>query len=347
LARWLDALGVDRIEVGMPVVSEEDAAAAEMIASAGLRAEPWGFCRCIEGDVDACLSAGLKHIVLEAPTSPFKLQAYDLSQEKVLSRVTNTVEYALSRGLYVAFFAVDATRSEEDFLAQTVKAAARAGASELVLSDTLSVATPSTMARLTRRMIEWTDLPVMAHCHNDFGLGTACTLAAVQAGAEYVQVTVNGLGEKAGNTDIAEVAFALKVLMGYEHDLDLKKLQEVAGACEHLSKTPLAPQKPVVGEKAFMRESGVVISQLNSYPPAVEAYDPSIVGRQTKVVLGKKSGRSSVEYMINRLGLPPLSLGQTDLLVSKIKSLSLEKKGPVDVSEFKELVEAVRRDDPA
>ena len=207
LAQLLDALGVDRIEVGMPVVSTEDAAAAEMIAAAGLKAEPWGFCRCIKGDVDACIKAGLKHVILEAPTSPFKLKAYNLTKEKVLARIIDTIEYARSRQLYVAYFTVDATRSEEEFLAQVVQAAVDAGASELVLSDTLSVATPNTIADLTRKMIEWTDVPVMVHCHNDFGMGTACSLAGVQAGAEYVQVTINGLGEKAGNTDIAEVAF--------------------------------------------------------------------------------------------------------------------------------------------
>lgn len=344
LARLLDAVGVDRIEVGMPVISAEDQAAARDIVEAGLQAELWGFCRCLKGDIDACIDVGLQHVILEAPTSHHKLRAYSLTQEKVLARALSMIEYARNHGLYVAFFAVDATRTDEGFLTQVFQAAVEAGAQEAVLPDTLSVATPDTIAHLTAQVREWTDVPVMVHCHNDFGLATACSLAGVQAGASYVHVTVNGLGEKAGNADIAEVAFALSVLMGYRHNLNMEMLPELARLGERLSNVPLAPQKPVVGEKAFTRESGVVVSQLNTYPPAVEAYDPNLVGRQTEVVLGKKSGKSSVKYMLEKLGLPSLTDEQVKDMVVSIKELSLQKKSSLQEDEFIDLLMQFREE---
>lgn len=339
IARYLDQIGVDRIEVGMPVISQEDQAAAEEIAADGLRAELWGFCRCLKDDIDACLRAGIQSVILETPVSQYKLKAYDLTREKVIMRALNMIEYAREKGLYVAFFAIDATRTDETFLAEITRAAVEAGAQELVLADTLSVATPNTISYLVERTLEWTDVPLMIHCHNDFGLATACTLAGIQAGASYAHVTVNGLGEKAGNADLAEVAAVLATLMGYRHNLNMQMLPQLAELVERLSGVTLAPQKPIVGSNAFKRESGVVISQLNSYPPAVEAYDPIIFGRQTDVALGKKSGKSSIQYFLNKLGFSPMTDDEMQELILKVKELSLMKRRCIEESEFIGLLE--------
>lgn len=343
LARMLDEVGVDRIEVGMPVVSEEDWMAAKDIAAAGLTSQLWGFCRCVKGDIDACAETGLRHVLIEAPTSSQKLQAYDLTQEKVIERITTMVKYARQQGLYVAFFAVDATRTGDAFLERAFTTAVKAGAQEIVLADTLSVCAPATVAEFTAKILAWTKLPVMVHCHNDFGLATACTLAGAEAGASHVQVTINGLGEKAGNADLAEVAFALKVLLGYEHSVKMELLPRLAELGERLSGTPISAQKPVVGVRSFMRESGVVVAQLLTHPPSVEAYDPTVVGRQTEVVLGKKSGKSSVEFVLKKWGLPPLGADETERLMLAIKRLSLEKKTHVEKEEFLALMAEAKK----
>jgi isopropylmalate/homocitrate/citramalate synthase len=219
-------------------------------------------------------------------------------------------------------------------------AAVEAGAQELVLADTLSVASPDTISRLVEKIIKWTEVPLMIHCHNDFGLATACTLAGVQAGATYAHVTVNGLGEKAGNADIAEVAGALATLLGYRHSLNMQMLPQLAELVEKLSDFPLSPQKPIVGSNAFTRESGVVTSQLYTYPPAVEAYEPALFGRETEVVLGKKSGKSSIKYFLNKLGYEMLDDDEIQGLTLKVKDLSLREKRNITEQEFITLLDA-------
>jgi methanogen homocitrate synthase len=177
IAKMLDELGVDRIEAGMPVVSKEDKEAVELILKADLRAEIWGFCRAVKGDIDACIDVGVKHIICEIATSPHKMKAYNFTPEGVLDKVLDCLQYAKSRGLYTAFFAVDATRAELGYLETIYRKAVEEGkADEVVMVDTLGVASPETMFYLTKKLREWVNVPIMTHCHNDFGLGTACTL---------------------------------------------------------------------------------------------------------------------------------------------------------------------------
>jgi len=279
IAKMLDELGVDRIEAGMPVVSREDKEAVELIVNAGLKAEIWGFCRAVRGDIDACIDVGVKHIICEIATSPYKMKAYNFTPEGVLDKIVDCLQYAKGRGLYTAFFAVDATRADLRYLEAVYRKAIEVGkADEVVMVDTLGVATPETMFYLTKKLREWASVPIMTHCHNDFGMATACTLASVKAGADCAHVTLNGLGEKTGNADIAETAIAAR-LYGIPINIDMKKLYAAAKLAERLSRIPLSPLKPVVGEYVFYRESGVTAAQLISFPPAVEGYSPELVGR--------------------------------------------------------------------
>ena len=181
----------------------------------------------------------------------------------------------------------------------------------------------------------------MAHCHNDFGMGVACTMASVKAGAEYAQVTVNGLGEKTGNVDLAEIAVSA-ALYGIPSDLDMKKLYSAAKEVEKISKIPLSPLKAVVGENVFKRESGAVVAQLMTFPPAVEGFSPEVLGREREVVLGKKSGKSSLEYKFETLGLHPApeSIGE---ILGKVKELGATKKGLVSDEELRRIVEGCKK----
>jgi len=340
IAKALDELGVDRIEAGMPVVSKEDKEAVELILRAGLKAEIWGFCRAVKGDIDACIDVGVKHIICDIATSRYKMDAYHFAPKDVLGKVLDSLHYAKNRGLYTAFYAGDATRADLGFLETIYKKAVEVGnADEVVMVDTLGVATPETLFYLTKKLREWVRVPIMVHCHNDFGMATACTVASVKGGAECAHVTLNGLGEKTGNADMAETAIAAK-LYGIPFSINIKKLYSAAKLAEKLSKIPLSPLKPVVGENVFKRESGVTVAQLISFPPAVEGYSPEAVGREREVLLSKKSGRKSVEYKLEQLGVQATA-DQVNEVLKEVKELGMKKKGLVSDNEFRGIVEKI------
>jgi isopropylmalate/homocitrate/citramalate synthase len=337
IAKCLDELGVDRIEAGMPVVSREDKEAVELILRAGLRAEIWGFCRAVKGDIDACIDVGIKYIICEIATSSYKMKANNFTPEGVLGKVIDNLQYAKSRGLYAAFFAVDATRADLRYLESIYrKAVEEGGADEVVMVDTLGVATPETMLYMTRKLKEWVNVPIMTHCHNDFGMATACTLFSVKGGAGCAQVTLNGLGEKTGNADLAETVIAAK-LYGIPLTIDMKKLYGASKLVEEISRIPISPLKPVVGENVFKRESGVTAAQLISYPPAVEGYSPELLGREREVLLSKKSGKRSVEYKLEKLNVAATPT-QVDEILKRVKERGVKNKGLVSDDEFKDIV---------
>ncbi len=340
VAKMLDELGVDRIEAGMPVVSKEDKEAVELILNAGLKAEVWGFCRAVKGDIDACIDVGVKNIICEIATSPYKMHAYNYTPEWVLGRVVENLQYAKSRGLYTAFFAVDATRADLGFLESIYRKAIDEGkADEVVIVDTLGAATPETMLYLTRKLREWVNVPIMTHCHNNFGMATACTLFSVKGGADCAHATINGLGEITGNTDLAELSVALK-MYGVDTNIDMKKLYGASKLVEKMTKVSISPLKPVVGEYIYKRESGVTAAQLISYPPAVEPYSPELFGLEREVLLSKKSGKRSVEYKLEKLNFKAAP-EQVDEVLSKVKELGVKKKGIINDDEFISLVKEV------
>lgn len=340
IAKELAKAGVDRIEAGMPVVSGEDRLALEMIASEVKDAEVWGFSRCVKGDIDACKDAGVKYITCEIPFSDYKLNAYGFTLEKVLARMLESVSYAKEIGLYTAFFAVDATRTPLDVLEKAFRMAVeKGGADEIVLCDTLGVASPETMYYLTRKVIEWTGVPVMVHCHNEFGLGTACSLAAVKAGAETVQGTINGLGEKTGNADLIEVVFGVNVLYQLPVKVDLKLLRHLSDTVASISGIPVSQLKPIVGERVFQRESGAVVAQID-YPPAIEGFSPDLIGSQREIFLGKKSGKNSIEYKLNELKLEAND-DQIKQLLDRVKKESIRKRGVLTEDEFVKIVKEI------
>ncbi|UCD95738.1 MAG: hypothetical protein JSV35_04260 [Candidatus Bathyarchaeota archaeon] len=342
IACALDELGVQRIEAGMPVVSAEDKAAIREITKAKLTAEIWGFCRCIQADVDACLDVDVDAVVCEIATSPVKWKAYGLKADVVLSRAIETLNYAKDHGLQTAFFSVDLTRTNLDFLKKINSAAVKDGhADELVIVDTLGVAMPEVLHYLTRQFKEWFRVPLHVHCHNDFGLGTAGELAAIKAGAEWAHVTINGLGEKAGNTDLSELALSLLLLYNIDTHLKHDKLVEISKLVEEISGVTLPPYKAIVGDNIFKRESGVTVTQLIRYPPAVESFIPELVGGKRQIVLGKKSGRHSIEWKLESLGLTATA-EQVKAIVANVKALSESKRGLVSDEEFQGIVREIR-----
>lgn len=338
IARLLDRFGVDRIEVGFPRVSAEDWRAIELICSAGLQAELWGFSRAMPADVEAILTLGLSATIIEAPVSDLKLRALGVERKEMLRRITTAIEHAATRGVRVAFFGVDGTRADPAFLEAVYRSALAAGAKELVVVDTIGVATPEAAANLVRRTIEWAgpDVPVHFHGHNDFGLATAAAIAAVRAGAGWVQGTVNGMGERAGNTNLAEVALALEALYAVETNLRLELVSMVSARVRELSGYAMAPWMPLVGENLFHRETGTAASQFRD-PPAIEPYAADLVGQTRTVVLGKRSGKESLRIKCEELGiaLPDERLGD---LLEQVKRFGTQKRGILSDDEFRTLV---------
>jgi isopropylmalate/homocitrate/citramalate synthase len=337
IARALDAAGVDRIEAGFPRVSAEDAEAIRLVADAGLRAEVWGFARAVAADVEALVDLGVRFAVVESPISDLKLEALGVSRETMVDRIASAVSFAAGSGIHVAFFGVDSTRADLDFYRRAYSAAVEAGAREVVAVDTIGVATPEAAAFLVGLTLEWVDVPVHWHGHNDFGLATAAAVAAVQAGATWVHGTVNGMGERAGNANLLEVALALEALYGIPTRLDLAQARALAEVVRERSGYALEPWKPLTGENLYTRESGAVASQFHD-PPAIEPYAADVVGAERGLVLGKKSGLDSIRLKAEELGLDVPEERRADLLAA-VKRLGAEQRRLVTDAEFRTLVE--------
>jgi isopropylmalate/homocitrate/citramalate synthase len=339
IARLLDELGIDRIEAGFPRVSQDDWDAVRVISEAGLRAEIWGFSRAVPADLEALVELGVRASVIESPISDLKLDAIGVSREKMLDRITAAMRFAAEHGIHAAFFGVDSTRAQPDFYELVYRAAVEAGAKEVAVVDTLGIASPEAVADLVGRTVEWVgpEVPVHFHGHNDFGLATAAAVAAVKAGARWVHGTINGMGERAGNANLGEVALALRALYGVESNLRLDRLREVSERVRELSGYELEPWKPVTGETLFCRESGAVASQFHD-PPSIEPYSSELVAAERAIVLGKKSGLDSIRIKAEELGLDVPEERRAEVL-ARVKELGTRKRGLVDDDEFRELVD--------
>jgi isopropylmalate/homocitrate/citramalate synthase len=341
IARLLDGLGIERIEAGFPRVSEDDARAIRLIAEAGLGAEIWGFSRAVQADVEALVELGVRHSVIESPVSDVKLTAYGVDRDEMAKRIANAVSFASDHDITVAYFGVDGSRADFDFLERAYKTAIDAGAKEAVVVDTLGIATPEAAAYLVDRVTGWVDVPVHWHGHNDFGLATGAAVAAVQAGATWVQGTINGMGERAGNANLGEVALALEALYGIRTNLRLERVRDVSARVRELSGYELEPWKPLVGDTLFRRESGAVASQFHD-PPSIEPYAAGLVGAERSIVLGKKSGLDSIRIKCDELRLD-VGEDRYPSLLAAVKTLGEEKRGLVTDEEFRQLAATVAR----
>jgi len=339
IAKHLDTLGVSRIEAGFPRVSPEDGEAIRLMQAAGLKAELWGFSRAVKADVEELIRLGLRASVIEAPTSDIKLKAYGITRDEVLRRVAEAVSFATQNGITVAFFAVDGTRTGLEFLRKVYTTALAAGAAEIVVVDTIGACGPEAAEFLVRQTREWVgpQVPVHFHGHNDFGMATACAVAAVRGGASWIQGTINGMGERAGNADICEIALALRCLYGVPVVLDLAKAREVSEVVQGAGGYTVDAWKPLVGQNLFMRESGAVASQFH-IPEAIEPYSSTIVNARRLVVLGKKSGLDSIDLKAKELGIT-FAEDQRAPILAAVKKRAIAKRGLLSDEEFRQIVD--------
>jgi isopropylmalate/homocitrate/citramalate synthase len=337
IACKLAELGVGRIESGFPRVSEEDTQAVRRLLEADLSSEIWGFARCVIADLDAHIELGTRQVLIEISTSEVKMKAYGFTRASVMERVGNAVRHAREHDMRVNFFAVDATRSDQAFLKDVYAHAIDQGAEEISVVDTIGALAPEAVERMIRDVAQHVgpDIPIHWHGHNDFGLATASAIAAVRGGASWIQGTINGMGERAGNADICEVALALQCLYNVPVELDLTKAREISRLVRQAGGYSVDGWKPVVGENLFVRESGAVASQFH-IPEAIEPYSADIVAAERRIVLGKKSGLDSIRLKAGELGID-IPDERVPAVLAQVKSLGTKAERLVSDEEFRQI----------
>ncbi|KUO42596.1 MAG: 2-isopropylmalate synthase [Candidatus Hadarchaeum yellowstonense] len=304
VARQLDRLGVDVIEAGTPVSSEGERRAVSLIAKAGLKAEICALARPIKEDVDTAIACGIDCAHIFISTSDLHLKhVLKMSREQVLKQAVKFVEYAKDQGVKVEFSAMDATRTELNYLIEVYKAVVDAGADRINVPDTIGAITPRGMYYLISQLKPHIKVPISVHCHDDLGLAVANSLAAVEAGAEQVQVAVNGLGERAGNASLEEVVMALKTLYGIKLRIKTRLLTETSDLVERLTGMAVPPNKAIVGDNAFAHVSGIHAHGVIEFPGTYEPFSPELVGHHRRLALGKLTGRHSVEKQLRSIGV--------------------------------------------
>jgi len=340
IAKKLDEIGIKEIEAGMPVASDEDREAVCEMVQAGLKARITALARPSKADVDMLADCGVWCATISIPIGDlqreFKLH---WDEETYVRTLLDTAEYAKTKGLYVNISPYDTTRVDPVFLDRVLHEIAKAGTADRVrLVDTVGAASPLAIKYLVRRMkaILGT-IPVELHCHDDFGMATACTLAGAEAGVDYLSTTINGLGERAGNAPTEEVLVALKFLYGIDLGINLEKLKEASELVEELSGVRLQQNKAVVGKHAFCHESGMVVAGLYKNSFVAEAYVPEAVGQKRQILIGKKSGAQS---LVKKLEERDLVLSKEEIreLLRKVKDFAISHKRTLSDEEFFDLL---------
>ena len=321
IATLLSDVGVGVINAGIPVVSDEEARAVRLLAGAGLRAKVLAAARTVPRDVEAVIDAGATHIAIFVAASHVHLKyKLKMGPEDVVAASLASVRRAKEAGLHVAFVTEDTVRAPFDFVERLYREVQDAGADRLVVADTVGIMTPLTfrwyLGEFCRR-VRPKELSV--HCHNDFGLATANTLAAVEMGARAPHVCVNGLGERAGNASLEEVVLALEALYGFRTGIRTERLYELARLVEELSGVPIAANKALTGYYAFSHEAGIHTHGILANTLTYEPLQPAVVGRTRQMILGKHTGKAALVEKLKERGLAAPEPLLSELL-ARIKS---------------------------
>ena len=330
IARQLSKLGVDAIEAGFPSSSDGEKKVVRDIAKAGLEPEICALCRATKSDIDSALDCDVDLIHVFIPTSPVQMKyAVNLTQEQVLSSTAESVEYVKKHGVKCEFSPMDATRSEMSFLKQVCQTAQKAGMDSLNVPDTVGIMTPKTTIKLIEELKTVISVPISTHCHDDFGLAVANSLAAVEAGADQVHVAVNGLGERAGNASLEEVVMALHMIYKFKTGVNTRLLYSTSKLVSSLTGIPVQANKAIVGENAFAHESGIHTRGVTEKPLTFEPINPELVGRTRKLVAGKLAGTRGIKAELEEIGIHPTE-DQLKEVVQRVKELGDKGKMVTD-----------------
>jgi D-citramalate synthase len=338
IAKQLDVLGVDIIEAGTAIISEGEQRGIKAIAKEGLNADICSFARLLKGDIDAAIKCDVDVVNLVAPVSDAHIKKkLKMDREGLIKKTIEMAEYVKAHGLTVEISSEDASRADLAFL-KTFFSELSTVVDRLCFCDTVGVLYPERTKEIIQVLCA-VGTPVSIHCHNDFGLATANTIAAVEAGAECVHVTVNGLGERAGNASLEEVVTALELLYGMQTKIVKEKLYETSRLVRNLTKMPLAPNKPLMGDNAFTHESGMHVHGTMADTSLYEPIKPAIIGRTRRFALGKHTGKASVKRVLEEMGITADD-EQMQKMLTKVKELGDKGKMVTD-SDFQAIVDDV------
>ena len=345
VARALSEAGVDRIEAGMPAVSKEDAEAVKAIAHEGLASKVFAFARCAKSDVDLGLKADVDGLVMEVPSSDHIIKyAYGWPEKKAIDLSVEATAYAHDHGLYVTFFTIDSSRASFKACWRLINAVATRGHMDsLTVVDTFGVCSPPGFAHLVRSMKKRVKKPLEVHCHNDFGLAVANTIAGVAEGAEVIHTTVNGIGERMGNASLEQTMMSLQLLYGVRSGVKLEKLRGLSKLVEQVTGQKLPVNAPIVGDNIFKTESGIITGwwsrlEPQNMPLEIFPFTPDLVGHEPiGILLGKKSGRDSIFYAAKKLGLTVPETA-VDAILEKVKTTAEANKRTLTEEEFLQIV---------
>ncbi|HLN50034.1 MAG TPA: homocitrate synthase [Steroidobacteraceae bacterium] len=335
IARSLDAAGVPELEIGIPAMGGAERETIQAVAELGLNARLMVWGRMTQDDIDAAVGCPADIVNLSIPVSDIQIHhKLRRTREWVLEQIRRCVDAALGAGCEVSVGAEDASRADTDFLVKAAEAARAAGARRLRFADTLGVLDPAATARRIRRLCDAVDIEIEMHAHDDFGLATANTLAAVNAGATHISTTVNGLGERAGNAPLEEAVMALRHLYDMQTGIDPRHFPALSRLVARASGRAVAFNKSIVGEAVFTHEAGIHVDGLIKNPLNYQGFDPDEVGRVHRMVLGKHSGSRAVRQAYAKLGMA-LTDRQADDMLARIRDHAVEQKRPPDSDDLR------------
>jgi len=350
IATALSDIGVDVVEVGSAAASSGEREAIRLVSEAGIAAECCTYVRALERDIDYAADAGADSVHLVVPVSDLHItEKLRKSREEVREMAWSGVEYAKERGLIVELSGEDASRADPSFLLEVFRGGVERGADRLCFCDTVGLLRPERAAELIPPLCI---APLSVHCHDDLGFALANTIAGLKAGAGCAHVTVNGIGERAGNAALEEVVMALEVLYHQKTGINTRELYPLAAMVSRETGIPLATNKAVVGAMSFTHESGIHAHGVLRSATTYEPFDPELVGRRRRIVLGKHSGRAAVEAALHEMGYAP-EPHQLKEIIRRIKELGDEGKRITDADvmaiadavmdqEFKPAIELVQ-----
>ncbi len=334
IALALESAGVEEIEAGTPAMGLREIEEIAAIGHALHKAEPIAWCRMTRADVDAAAKTGLKRVNLSIPLSDIQMRAkLKADRADVLRRIEDVISYAIDGGLRVAMGGEDSSRADMDFLLTALETAARAGAHRFRFADTTGNMEPFGVYDVFTRLRKSSGLELEFHGHDDLGLATGNTLAAIRGGATHASVCVIGLGERAGNAALEEIAAALNRFTGASGNIDLSQLPRLAQLVATAARRPIPAGKAIVGASAFTHESGIHVDGLLKDPSTYEAIPPHLFGRAREIVLGKHSGVASVKGALRSLGLA-FDDDRTQWVLKQVQELSIQAKRVISTEEL-------------
>ncbi|AOY75909.1 homocitrate synthase [Clostridium formicaceticum] len=346
IAKMLDEIGVDQIEAGIPVMGEEEKSVIKKIVKSNLKASIMGWNRAVIKDIEASIDCGVDAVAISISTSDIHIKhKLHSTRSKVLEQMVKAAEFAKANGLYVSVNAEDASRTDEVFLTSFFKAAKEAGADRVRFCDTVGILNPISTYNIIKNLKETVDIDIEMHTHNDLGMATANAIAGAMAGASYLGVTVNGLGERAGNASLEEVMLALKHgINGDVANYNMGKLKDLCTYVAKASNREIPAWKAVVGEKIFYHESGIHADGALKNPLTYEIICPDELGLERKIVIGKHSGTAAIKHKLSAENIH-IDDFTAYCLLEKVRNTATAFKRPLTDQELFSLYEETVRED--